>query len=518
MRKTLNKIGIIYLAIVIIGTIFISCSKKTIKSNKEVQEDVLKLAITTGDGFTTEDKIPTPWYSRTFSTNLMFRSLFSTDSSLTEINPDLAESYTVSEDECTYKIKLKEGLKWSDGEALTSEDVIFSIKTALEATTINSIYTTAFSKIKSMEHKDNIITIELTTPYAELVNVLTQFAILPEHSLEKVSPSKLDSDDFWREPVTSGMYTLDEIKIGEYFTLKVNKYYEGTAPKIKKIINYYVSDYVTAAEAENTDYLYATSLAQVERMKSLEDYNYQQVDSLYYKYFIFNIKGVDGRENTAMDNFLFRKGIREAINAVELSRLYPNVTVLTTGVPSNESYTLFNLENAKRDIEASGYDMNRKLRICYYNNDETSMDLINMIVYYLEQTGLSVEATLSNNGTADLFSKTDYDIGFKSKSAFSLSEWYGEYKSTDAMFKNIFGGDTSFDEAFEELMEAMDEEEKQEALRKLQEIEEEKLYKIPLFAVGTYVYTSNRLSIPEKVKFCNPLYSCDIDFANWEIK
>ncbi len=483
----------------------------------------LKLAVTTGDGSTTDDKIPTPWLNRIFSTNLMFRSLFTTDSTLTEVNPDLAEGYEVSSDALTYTITLKEDLKWSDGEALTADDVIFSINTALKTATINSIYTAAFSKISELTAEGNVITIKLATPYYDIMKVLTQFAILPKHSLENADPLKLDSDAFWQNPVTSGMYALDELKVGNYFTLKLNEYYEGTAPKITKVINYFVADYITAAQAGNTDYMYANASDQVELMKVLENYKSHEVDVLFYKYFIFNMKGVDGKENEAMQNVEVRKAIMEAIDRVSLSELYPNATVLNSGVPNDyESYNgfeyTFDAEKAKQEIIASGYDMSRKIKICYYNNDQTSIDLINMIVYYLEQAGLTVEATLSNDGTTDLFTTRDYDIGFKGKAAFSLNEWYTEYVSSDALFANIFGGDTAFDSLIDELTSATDQNATNEALKKLQDLEQEKAYKVPLFTVGTYVFTNTRVTIPEGVSFCNPLYSCDINFANWEVK
>ena len=196
--------------------------------------------------------------------------------------------------------------------------------------------------------------------------------------------------------------------------------------------------------------------------------------------------------------------------------------MLNSGVPDSHpayngfSYT-FDAEKAKADIAASGYDMSRPIRICYYNNDQTSIDLINTIVYYLEQAGLTVESTLSNDGTTDLFTTRQYDIGFKGKSSFSLDEWYSEYLSTDALFQNIWGGDTAFDEAIATYSAATTEEEKNAALKTLQDLEQEKLYKVPLFTVGNYVFTSSNVKIPEGVTFCNPLYSCDLDFANWEM-
>lgn len=482
----------------------------------------LKLAVTTGDGSTSDDKIPTPWYNRIMATNLMFRALFIADSDLTNPQPDLAESCEISDDSLTYTIKMKEGLKWSDGEALTAEDVKFSIETALKAATINSIYTSAFKNISEIAVDGNTITLTLSTPYAAMMDVLAQFAILPKHCLENADPLTLESDAFWTNPVCSGMYTLNELNVGNYFTLKQNENYEGEAPKIADVTCYFVSDYITAAQAGNADYVFGNASDLVEAIGSMDNYTQHEVDVLFYKYFIFNMKGADGNVNEAMDNVEVRKALIEAIDRATLATLYPTAKVLNSGVPNeNEAYNgfeyTFDAEKAKADLEAAGYDMNRTLKICYYNNDQTSIDLINTVVYYLEQTGITVEATLSNDGTTDLFTTRDYDIGFKGKSAFSIDEWYTEYMSTDGLFANIFGGGTEFDELVADLFKATDEAKRAEVLKTLQEKEQEAVYKVPAFTVGTFVFTSDNVKVPEGVEFCNPLYMCDLDFENWEM-
>lgn len=485
-------------------------------------EGTLKLAVTTGDGSTKDDRIPTPWYNRIMATNLMFRALFLANSSLTEVKPDLADSYKVSDDGLVYTITLKDGLKWSDGEPLTVDDVQFSIETALKAATINSIYTAAFKNIDNIKTEGNTVTLTMSEPYAAMLNVLAQFAILPKHSLENADPLKMESDPFWTKPVTSGMFALDELNVGNYFTLKLNENYEGTAPKINKVICYFVSDYVTAAQAGNTDYVFGNAADLVEALQGMSNYTAHQIDVLFYKYFIFNMKGTDGKENPAMQNVEVRKAIIEAIDRASLATLYPNANVLNSGVPnSSPAYNgfdyKFDAEKAKADIAASGYDMSRTLKICYYNNDQTTIDLINTVVYYLEQAGLTVEATLSNDGTTDLFTTRAYDVGFKGKSAFSIDEWYAEYMSTDGLFANIFGGDTAFDPLIAQLSKAVTETDRNEVLKQLQALEQEKVYKVPAFTVGTYIFTSSNVVIPSGVTFCNPLYMSDIDFANWEI-
>ncbi len=486
-------------------------------------DGTLKLAVTTGDGSTTDDKIPTPWYNRIMATNLMFRGLFIADSTLTEVEPDMAESYEVSDDGLVYAITLKDNLKWSDGEPITAEDVQWSIETGLKAATINSIYTAAFKNIESMAIDGNTITLTLSAPYAAMLDVLAQFAILPKHSLENADPLSLESDAFWTNPVTSGMYTLDELNVGNYFTLKVNENYEGTAPKIPKIVCYFVTDYITAAQAGNTDYVFGNAADLVEALQGMSNFTGHEVDVLFYKYFLFNMKGIDGKQNEAMQNIEVRKALIEAIDRATLATLYPTANVLNSGVPNadpayNGFEYKFDAEKAKADLAASGYDMNRTLKICYYNNDQTSIDLINTVVYYLEQAGLKVEATLSNDGTTDLFTTRDYDMGFKGKSAFSIDEWYTEYMSTDGLFANVFGGETTFDDAVARLSKAVEPADRAAVLKELQALEQEHVYKVPVFTVGTYVFTSSNVTIPAGVSFCNPLYMCDLDFANWEVK
>lgn len=484
--------------------------------------NVLKLAVTTGDGSSTDDKIPTPWYNRTFATNLMFRSLLVADSTLTKTSPDLAASCEISSDALTYTITMKDGLKWSDGEDLTAEDVIWSIETAQKAAQVNPNYSTAFGYISSLSADGNVITIVLTSPYSAMMDVLAQFAILPKHCLENADPLSMESDSYWTNPVCSGMYCVDQLSVGNYFTMKVNEHYEGTAPKIQNIQVSFVSDYVTAAQSGIADYVYGNDANLVDALSSMNNYTGYQIDQLFYKYFIFNMVGVDGKQNEAMQNVQVRKALMEAIDRAALANLYPSASVLNGGVPNtNEAYNgfewVYNVDQAKADLAASGYDMSRTLRICYYNNDQTSVDLINTVVYYLEQLGLSVEATLSNDGTTDLFTTREYDIGFKGKSAFAMNEWYTEYLSTDGLFSNIYGGDTAFDSLVSDLMAATDAASRNAALTALQNLEQEKVYKVPMFIVGTYVFVSDHVKLPAGVEFCNPFYSCDLDFANWEL-
>ncbi|MHC4046838.1 ABC transporter substrate-binding protein [Bradyrhizobium vignae] len=58
---------------------------------------------------------------------MIYDTLFARDANL-KIQPQMVDSWSVSEDQRTYTFKLREGLEWHDGQPVTSADVIPSIK------------------------------------------------------------------------------------------------------------------------------------------------------------------------------------------------------------------------------------------------------------------------------------------------------------------------------------------------------------------------------------------------------
>ncbi|MBQ7801378.1 MAG: ABC transporter substrate-binding protein [Oscillospiraceae bacterium] len=482
--------------------------------------ETLLLALLTNNGTTAGDRVPTPWQRHTLATSLMWRGLLAADSTLTRTEPDLAESVEISGDGLTYTITLKDGLKWSDGVDLTAADVIWSIQAVQQTPVKNSVYSNAFGRITELTAEGNVITMELSAPYGAMRDVLAQFYILPEHCLADADLTTLDTHDFWKEPVTSGYYRLDELYAGDCFTLVPNEYYEGTAPKIKKVKVSFVEDFLTAAQAGEAHYIYGNTTELYSAMDALEGFTTRNVGVLFYKYFLFNVRGSDGNVNEAMADVNVRRAIISAIDRESLAALYPSAEVLNSGVPASyaacEDFAYsYDPEEAKRLLEESEYDLARPLRICCYNNDRTSLDLIGAVAEDLEAVGFTVETVLSDDAASDLFQVREYDIGFKGKTAFSVEEWYAEYRSTDRQFSQVFGGDTAFDEAVTALNAATTAEERNAALEALQALEREMVYKLPICAVGNAVYLSDALVIPEGVSFCDPRYACDVDFENW---
>lgn len=500
-------------------------------------EQTLKLAsVIEGAG----DKTAYPWHNPGGpALAAMYRPLVLAAANLTDVEPDLAESYDISADGLVYTFVLKEGLKWSDGEDLTADDVKFSIETNLKAAVSNAIYTNAFVNIVgakefregTADHVEgivvdgNTVTITLATPYGSLLQVIAQFAILPEHAMASVDPLEIANTEYWANPVTSGAFKMGEMSPGNYYTLVPNEYYEGTPWKITKIINHFVPDTITAAQAENTYFVNSNSTDIISEMNKLDFMTMFPVDILFYRYFMANITNMEGDVNPALADVRVRQAILHAIDRETLAeQLFPGLAhVVNSGVANdaaeyNGVEFEYNPEKAKALLEEAGWDWDYTLRIVYYYSDQTTIDFMDAIVYYLGEVGMKAQADKSTEGLKPLTEARNYDLGYKGLSAFTIAEWYGEYASSNASYKNIFGGTTLWDEGAQIMGAEADANIRSNTLKELQEIEQENLYKLPLFTIGNNVFiNTNRVKLPEGQVFGNPWYLYDMGMENWEI-
>ncbi len=480
------------------------------------------------------DLLDNPWNNAQFHTGLMYRNLFLADSSFEKMEGDLAEQYQVSGDGLLYEISIKQGQYWSDGQDLTIDDVIFSIEGVLQSTVANGIYTAAFGKIEGysqfMENpsaglagleKINgyTVAIHLSTPHPTMISTLAQFAILPAHCFVEADIGLISQNDYWKDPVVSGMYEVSEVVPNDTVTLSINPYYGGQAPQIEQLklhINY---------KFANLDYYSTNKITEIINYRSMRSMNEYKVDLLFYRYFVFNIQGADGNQNTAMQEDVVRKAIALSIDRESLlyDIYFDSGTVVDSGVPtthpsSTKVQLSFDPEMAKELLATAEYDLSRPLRLAYYYTDNISLSFMEAVAEDLEAVGFTVElCPLSTS--VELYGDRNYDLLLKGLSAFDISEWYLEYDNNNTNLSNLFGGDTAFDPLVEELCSTVDPLVEDALLRELQDMEQSYLYKIPMFTLSQVLYINEeRVNLPSNCSFGNTWYKYDLDFENWSIK
>lgn len=167
-----------------------------------------------------------------------------------QIIPDLVERWEVSSDEKTYTFYLKKNLLWSDGEPLSTDDVVFTIET-IQNPDVRSPLLAVWKGVTVKKIDDQKITFTLATPYSGFLSN-TDFSILPKHVLRDVPARSFKTSEFNNKPIGSGPFMFEDLKIirdSQEVTLAVNKNYYGHVPYLDKIVIKTYSRYSDLTEA-----------------------------------------------------------------------------------------------------------------------------------------------------------------------------------------------------------------------------------------------------------------------------
>ena len=136
---------------------------------------------------------------------LLFSTLITTDYS-GHLGAGLAKEPVASESGKVWTIELKDNLKWSDGEPITLDDVLFTIS-LIQNPNVDTIFGASLRNVKVAKTEDNKISFTLPAEYADFESVLT-IPIVPKHILDGVDPKVLIEHDFSTNPIGSGAFIL----------------------------------------------------------------------------------------------------------------------------------------------------------------------------------------------------------------------------------------------------------------------------------------------------------------------
>lgn len=467
----------------------------------------------------------------------VFSALFKSTLDLQDVVPDLAKGYTVSDDQLTFVFDLRDDVFWHDGEKFTAEDVEFNIGLALKVGVINSIYVSAFSaiegaqefidgtadKISGISIGDNSITIKMARPYGAFVNVLAQWLMLPQHLLQNADPLTLHTAEFWQWPIGTGAYKVGAVEWGNYAILERNDAYYGQVPKIERIRMTSINDVVLAAQAGVIDYFNTNNPDQIREISKLDDYEVFPVDTYFMRYFIMNIDSPDGI-NDSMYDVRVRKAILHALDRASIvEALFPNGELTDTFVPAgypdywaDAFHYEYNPELARQLLNEAGFDFNKELKLRYYYSDQTTVDLMDLVVFYLGEVGIKAEhAKIQGDSTTFIMQTRDHDIVYKGLSAFGYEEAYGEMVSGANIMRNLVNDDV-FDDLVSQLNATVDPEVRTEIIKELQKLDQEHLYRLPFFSLqNSVVVNTSRLKTAGQ--YGNEWWNYDRQFADWEI-
>jgi len=166
--------------------------------------------------------------------DMMFVGLMAKNQATQEVYPALAAEWSVAADQKTWTIRLRKGLKWSDGQPITADDVVFTLNDIVYNKDIINV-TVDLLRIDGKDFevsKVDDLTVKVVTPeiYAPFAEFLGDVRILPKHVLgAAVKEKRFESAYGVNTPpdqlICSGPYRLKQFKTGEFSLLERNPHY-----------------------------------------------------------------------------------------------------------------------------------------------------------------------------------------------------------------------------------------------------------------------------------------------------
>lgn len=320
------------------------------------------------------------YIERTVS-DLIYRGVFKYDI-YGAIVPDLADTWTVSEDGLIYTIKLKDNQYWSNGKKITSDDLIYT-----------SFKSPELSYVSTDKIDDLTVRFTLPNKYAPFLSLLV-IGVMPVDAEEKGNPLM---------PVSSDDFRVAHVEKSGSFISRVTLVTSSNDYQIKKIIfNFYPNDEelkMGAKLGEIDGFISETACC--DDLQNFEDYKYP-VQGVYYALY-FNLR------NEKLDDIELR---RKMLKVLPIEDLVYEYGITVQGPISRSTFTDKTLpfdmydENFEDDLE--------KLEIEIKVPDEKKHVRLAENILKMWEDKLNVEVTIvkvdPKNFVSDVIETRDFEV------------------------------------------------------------------------------------------------------------
>jgi len=360
-----------------------------------------------------------PIFASTNSEKVLSKLMFATLSTIDysgHVGMGLASSIIPDETGKTWYVTIKDGLKWSDGEPITLDDVIYTIELTQD-NTVNTSYSANFVGIE-LEREDDRLVFNLPSAYADFATTLN-IPILPSHILAEVPANKLLEHSFSTNPVTSGAFrfnaTQNVASSGDKIVyLTANPDYYKETPMLN---TFAVRTYAAAADLVN-----ALSLGEISATAELTplDGDLLSNDLVYEKQTTI-ASGVYAFLNTMsplLSNVETRKAIQMGVDMTDVRSVLDGEEPLDYPILKSEieienypEIPGYDLEAAKALLAQAG-TAGQTLRLMTISSGYLP-EIANEMESQLEKLGFNVELSVYNPGQEFLMNiirPRNYDI------------------------------------------------------------------------------------------------------------
>ena len=302
-RVIVKKIAISLLCITMLASSLLlgGCSSKQAENSQSEEKEakkelVLALGSEPEGGFD-----PINGWGR-YGSPLFQSTLLKRDQDMNIIN-DLAAGYEVSEDGLTWTVNIREDAKFSDGQPLTSEDVVFTFEKLMESSS-----TVDLTFVDSVTSKsDYSLEFKLKSPRSTFISNLIATGIVPKKSY---------TSEYYQNPIGSGPLVLVQWDKGQQIIVKPNENYYGQKPNFDKITFLFLEEDAAFAAAK-AGQLDMTAIPPSYASQKIEGMKLTEVSSVDNRGIMFpTVKSgeADADSNPIGNDVTSDLAIRQAIN------------------------------------------------------------------------------------------------------------------------------------------------------------------------------------------------------------
>lgn len=410
MKRKLLSIAMI--AILTMTAVMTGCGNG---ENSENPED-RTLNIRTRGSFTTLD-----WNANTDTHcqqlyNQIYEGLYGMNEAKGEYYNLLAEDVTLSEDNLKYTVKLREGVKFQNGDEMKASDVVFSYKRAMEGATL--LYLTGpIESVKAVD--DYTVDINLKYPFSPIAHTLFNIKIVSEKEVTEQGSS------FGTIPnkAGTGAYYVEEYDVSTGAKLEAFEDYWQGAPAIKHIDYKYIADQsaaVVAFENGELDYYDNASMPDWDALKEAAG----EENSALIKGNNIIWMGINYAANDVLANDKVREAMFYAINKEDINiavcdglgsvtdQYMPSEYVPTSPKDGFKTYD-YDPDKAKKLLEEAGYPDGVDAGTILTGGDSTSNNakMAQVLQANLAAVGINVEVkSMDISIVTEMWHNQEFDI------------------------------------------------------------------------------------------------------------
>ncbi len=282
--------------------------------------------------------------------------------------PDLTQELKITEEGRVYEIALKDNIFWHDGEKLTADDVIFTLKT-IQNPDYKSPLRANYLGIEIQKINEHTLILKIKDPYGAFLERLEDLKIMPEHIWRDISPQNFLLTNYNLKPIGSGPYQFKNLKqnsaniIVSLTLVKFKNYFAGNLgkPYLSEIsFRFFEStaDLINAAKRKEINGFSITSPANFNLFNN-GAFNEASLSLPRYFAIFFNAD-----KSKFLQDVKIRQALNYAVNKAEIIQsvlLNRGQIVDSPVLPEIYGYELptdtygFNLEKAQSLLENAGW-------------------------------------------------------------------------------------------------------------------------------------------------------------------